>query len=148
MLQWLCNLPRPPSRLPLERLTRRSNLLTFAGRALTNGPLHPVVVGQPIGTLRNKVRAKPTARFPPCRPNADVSPLQVPAAAPSVKGVTLWRRVPGVGTQHHTSRHVRGPDARFGGMASPRRPPATIIDTRRAIRVEGSVQILLHHQKL
>ena len=60
--------PRPLSRLTLERLTKRSNPLTSAGRDLTNGPLHSVVVGQPIGTLRNKVRAKPTARFPPCRP--------------------------------------------------------------------------------
>jgi hypothetical protein len=32
--------------------------------------------------------------------------------------------------------------------ASPRRPPATVVDMRRAISVEGSVQILLHQQKL
>ena len=65
-----------------------------------------------------------------------------------MKGVTLRRRMPGVGSRHHTSRHVRGPDGRFGGLASPRRPPATVVDTRRAIRIEGIVQILLHHEQL
>ena len=42
-----------------------------------------------MGTLRNKVRAQPTTGSPPCRPDAAVSPLQAPAAAPFVKGVTL-----------------------------------------------------------
>ena len=79
---------RPPAGLTLDQLTRRSTPLTFAGRALTNGPLHLVVIGQPMGTLRNKVRAQPTTGSPPCRPDAAVSPLQAPATAPSVKGVT------------------------------------------------------------
>ena len=56
------------------------------GRALSSGPIHPVVVGQPIGTLWSNIRARPTARSPPCRPDASVSSLQVPAAAPSVRG--------------------------------------------------------------
>jgi hypothetical protein len=52
--------PRPPAGLTLDTLTRRSTPLTFAGRALTNRLLHLVVIGQPMGTLRNKVRAQPT----------------------------------------------------------------------------------------
>ena len=78
--------PVPPSRLTLYRLTTRSSPLTLHGRALTSGPPHPVVVGQPIGTLWSNIRARPTAKSPPCRPHASVSPLQVPAAAPSVRG--------------------------------------------------------------
>ena len=148
MLQWHCYTPRPSSRQTLQRLTRRSNPLTFVGRALTNGPLHPVVVGQPIGTLWSNIRARPTARSPPCRPDASVSPLQVPAAAPSLRGGTPRRRVPGVCTRHNTSRLVRGRLRKIWRHASPRRPPATVVDTRRAIRVEGIVQILLHHEQL
>ena len=105
-------------------LTRRSSPLTFVGRGLTNRLLHLVVIGRPIGTLHNRVRAQPTTGSPPCRPDAAVSPLQVPAAAPSMKGVTLRSRVPGVCTCHHTSRHVRGPSDRFGGIASPEGPRA------------------------
>ena len=78
--------PVPPSCLTLSRLTTRSTPLTLHGRALTNGPPHPVVLGQPIGSLWSNIRAKGTARSPPCRPHASVSPLQVPAAAPSVRG--------------------------------------------------------------
>ena len=83
-------------------------------------------------------------KIPPCRPDVPVSPLQVPAAVPSVKGVTLRSRVPGVCTCHHTSRHVRGPSARFGGIATPRRPPTTLVDMRRTIRNGGFLRILLH----
>src|SRR4051812_777117 len=56
------------------------------GRGLTSGLHHQVVLGQPIGTLWSNIRARPTARSPPCSPDASVSPLQVPAAAPSVRG--------------------------------------------------------------
>ena len=82
-LQWHCYPPGPPSRLTLERLTTRSSTLTFHGRALNSGPLHPVVSGQHRGTPRSNIRAKPTTTSPPCRPDASVSPLQVPAAAAS-----------------------------------------------------------------
>ena len=140
--------PGPPSRLTLERLTTRSSPLTSHGRALTSGPLHPVVLGQPIGTLWSNIRARPTARSPPCRPDAPVSPLQVPAAAPSVRGGTPWRRMPGVCTRHNTSRLVRGCLRNIWRHASPRRPPATPVDARRAIRIQEIFRILLHHQKL
>ena len=73
-LGWHCYPPGPPSRLTLERLTTRSSPLTSHGQALTSGPLHPVVLGQPIGTLWSNIRARPTARSPPCRPHASVSP--------------------------------------------------------------------------
>ena len=86
MLGWHCYPPGPPSRLTLYRLTTGSSPLTLHGRALSSGPIHPVVAGQPIGTLWSNIRARPTARSPPCRPDASVSPLQVPAAAPSVRG--------------------------------------------------------------
>ena len=115
---------------------------------MTSGPPHPVVLGQPIGTLWSNIRARPTARSPSCRPHASVSPLQVPAAVPSMKGGTPRTRVPGVCNRHNTSRLVRGRLRKIWRHASPRRPPATVVDVRRAIRVEGSVQILLHHKKL
>ena len=114
---------RPPTGLTLAPLTRRSSPLTFAGRALTNGLLHLVVIGQPIGTLQNKVWAQPTTRFPPRRSDVAVPPLQVPAAAPSVKWVILRSRAPAVCTWHHSSRRVRGPSARFGGIASAQKAP-------------------------
>src|SRR4051812_19166991 len=63
-----------------------STPLTLHGRASSSGRIHPVVLGQPIGTLWSNIRARPSARSPPCRPDASVSPLQVPAAAPSVRG--------------------------------------------------------------
>ena len=66
--------PGPPSRLTLERLTTRSRSLISHVRALTSGPLHPVVSGQPIGTPGSNIRAKPTATSTPCRPDASVSP--------------------------------------------------------------------------
>ena len=81
--------PVPPSCLTLLRLTTGSTPLTLHGRALTNGPPHPVVLGQPIGTLWSNIRAKATSRPHPCRPDASVSPLQVPAAARSVRGAHL-----------------------------------------------------------
>ena len=43
--------PGPPSRLTLLRLTTGSSPLTLHGRALSSGPIHPIVLGQPIGTL-------------------------------------------------------------------------------------------------
>ena len=46
----------------------------FARRALTSGPPHPVVLGQPIGTHWSNIQGRPTARSPPCRPHAFVSP--------------------------------------------------------------------------
>ena len=148
MLWWHCYPPRSPAGLTLDQLTRRSTPLTFAGRALTNGPLHLVVIGQPMGTLRNRVRAQPTTGSPPCRPDAAVSPLQAPATAPSVKGVTLRSRVPGVCTRHRTSRCVRGPSARSCGIATPRRPPTTPVDMRGTIRNEEFFHILRHLKKL
>ena len=123
MLWWHCNPPRPPAGLTLDQLTHGSTPLTFAGRGLTNRLLHLAVIGQPIGTLRIKVRAQPTARFAPCLPDVAVSPLHATAAATSVRGVTLRSRVPGACTCHHTSRRVRGPSARPGGIATP--PPST-----------------------
>ena len=140
--------PVPPSRLTLQRLTTRSSPLTLHGRALTSGPPHPVVLGQPIGTLWSNIRARPTATSTPCRLDASVSPLRVPAAAPSVRGGTHRRRVLGVCNRLNTTRLVRGRLRKILRYATPRRPPATVVDVRRAIRVEGSVQILLHHEKL
>ena len=64
------------------------------------------------------------------------------------EGGTPRRRVPGVCNRHNTSRLVRGRLRKILRYATPRRPPATVVDVRRAIRVEGSVQILLHHKKL
>ena len=149
MLRWHCYPPGPPSRLTLQRLTTRSSPLTSHGRALTSGPLHPDVSGRPRGTPGSDIRAKPTAKSTPCRPDASVSPLQVPAAAASVRGGgTHRRRVLGVCNRLNTSRLVRGRLRKILRYATPRRPPATVVDVRRAIRVEGSVQILLHHKKL
>src|SRR4051812_46054243 len=125
-----------------------STPLTLHGRASSSGRILPFVLGQPIGTLRSPNRARPTSRSPPCRPHVSVSPLQVPAAAPSVRGGTPRRRVSGVCNRHNTSRHVRGRLRKILRHASPRRPPATAVDARRAIRLEGIFRILLHHQKL
>ena len=122
--------------------------MTLDGRALTSGPPHPVVLGQPIGTHWSNIRGRPTARSPPCRPHASVSPLQVPAAAPSVMGGTPRTRVSGVCNRHNTSRLVRGRPRKIWRHANPQRPPATVVDARRAIRVEGIFQILLHHEQL
>ena len=104
---------------------------------MTSAPPHPVVLGQPIGTLWSHIRARPTARSPPCRPDA---------SAPSVRGGTPWTRGPDVCTRHNTYRLVRGRLRKIWRHASPRRPPATAVDARRAIRVEGIFRILLHHQ--
>ena len=148
MLRWHCYPPGPPYRLTLERLTTRSSPLTSHGRALTSGPLHPVVSVRPIGTPGSNIRAKPTATSTPCRPDAFVSPLQVPATAPSVRRGTPRRRVTGICNRHNTSRLVRGRLHKIWRHASPRRPPATAVDVRRTIRVVGIFWILLHHQKL
>ena len=94
---------------------------------MTSGPPHPVVLGQPIGTLWSNIRARPTARSPPCRPHAFVSPLQVPAAAPSVRGGTHRRRGPGTCNRHNTSRLVRGRLRKIWRHARPRKPPATVV---------------------
>ncbi|XBJ28322.1 hypothetical protein VPH35_005446 [Triticum aestivum] len=76
---------RPPTGLTLDQLTWRSTPLTFVIRDLTNRRFHLVMIGQPIGTLENKVWAKPTIRFPPSRPNVAVFPFQVSTASPSMK---------------------------------------------------------------
>ena len=131
----------------VERSTGQSPSVQ-SQRALTSGPLHPVVSGRPRGTPGSNIRARPTATSTPCRPDASVSPLRVPAAAPSVRGGTHRRRVLGVCNRLNTSRLVRGRLRKILRYATPRRPPATVVDVRRAIRVEGSVQILLHHKKL
>ena len=116
---------------------------------VVHGTLHPVVLGQPIGTLWSNIRARPTARSPACRPDASVFPLQVPAAAPSVRGGgTPRRRVLGVCNRLNTLILVRGRLRKIWRYASPRRPPATVVDVRRAIRVEGFFRKLLHHQKI
>ena len=105
---------RPPAGLTLAPLTRKATPLTFTRRPLTNGLFHMVVIGQPIGTCQNKVWAQPTTRFPPCRPDVAVSPLEVPAAVPSVKGVTLQSRVPGVCTcQHNRRNNLMDVDIKF-----------------------------------
>ena len=98
--------PSALSCLTLERLTTRSCPLTFHGQALNSGPLHPVMLGQLRGTPGSNIRVKPTATSPPCRPDASVSPLQVPAAAPSVREATHRRRVPPLRTCHNTTPHV------------------------------------------
>ena len=98
--------PGPPSRLILERLTTRSSPLTSHRRAFKSGPLHLVVLGQHRGTPGSNIRAKPTSTSPPCRPDATVSPLQVPAAPPSARGAMSWRRVPPSWTYHNTTLHV------------------------------------------
>ena len=109
--------PRAPSRLTLERLTTRFSPLTFHGRASNTGPLHLVVSGQHRGTPGRNIRAKPTATSPPCRPDAFVSPLQVPATATSVRWeATPRRRVPGVCNRHNTFRLVRSRVCKIGGM--------------------------------
>ena len=64
------------------------------------------------------------------------------------EGGTPRRHVPGVCTRHNPSRLVRGRLRKIWRHARPRRPPATVVDTRRAILVEGIVQILLHHEQL
>ena len=96
----------PPSRLTLERLTTRSSPLTSHGRALTSGPLQLVVLVRPIGTPGSNIRAKTTAKSTPCRIDVAVSPLQVPAAKPSVREATHRRRVPPLRTCHNTTPHV------------------------------------------
>ncbi len=127
--------PGPPSRLTLEGLTTRSSPLTSHGRVLTSGPLHPVGSGRPIGRPGSNIRAKTTATSTPCRLDASVSPLRVPAAAPFVRGGTHRRRVLGVCNRLNTSRLVRGRLRKIIRYATPRRPPATVVDVRRAIRV-------------
>ena len=122
MLRWHCYPPGPPSRLTLQRLTTGSSPLTLHGRALTSGPLHPVVLGQPIGTLWSNIRAKATARPPPCRPDASVSLLQVPAAAPSVRGAHLGDACRLFGHATTPPRMYEGPVRRSGGIATPQGP--------------------------
>ena len=123
MLWWHCYPPKAPGRPNPGPVDPQIYPLTFAGRALTNGPPHLVLIGQPMGTLRSKVRAQPTTGSPPCRPDAAVSPLQAPATAPSVKGVTLRSRVPGVCTRHRTSTRVRGPSAKILWHCYPTKAP-------------------------
>ena len=96
--------------------------MTLHGRASTSGTLHPVVLGQPIGTLWSNIRARPTARSPLCRPDASVSPLQVPAAPPSVRGAHPGevRRLFGHGTT--PPRMYEGPVRHSGGIAIPQGP--------------------------
>ena len=50
--------PGPPSGLTLKQVTTRSSPLTFHERALTSGPLQPVVLVRPIGTPGSNIRAK------------------------------------------------------------------------------------------
>ena len=110
--------PRPPTDLILARLTRRSRPLTFTGRPLPDGLFHLVVIGQPIETFQTKVWAQPTTRFPPVRLDMVISTLQVLAAAPSVKRVTLWSRVLGVYTFHHNPRkNLMDVDINFVSLA-------------------------------
>ena len=122
-LRWHCYPPGPPSRLPLYHLTTGSSPFTLHGPALPSGPLHPVVLGRPRGTLCSNIRAKPTPTSTPCRPDAPVSPLQVPAASPSVRG---WAH-PGDACRlfgHATTppRMYEGPVRRSGGIATPQGP--------------------------
>ena len=98
-----------PSRLTLEPLTGWSTPLTFAGRGLTDGHFHLGVIAKHICTLRIKVRAQPTARFPPLLADMAVHPLRATAAATSVNGVTPRSPVPGGCTRPTTSGRVGGP---------------------------------------
>ena len=89
MVRWHFYPPRapvPPNRVAFDH---GSSPLTLHGRALTSGTVDPVVLGQPIRTLWSNIRDKATARPHPCRPDASVSPLQVPAAAPSSRWAHL-----------------------------------------------------------
>ena len=79
----------------MDQLTRRSTPLTFAERGLTDGHFHLAVIGQPIGTLWIKVRAQPTTRFPPCRPDMAVSTLRATTASMSMRGATPRSHVSG-----------------------------------------------------
>ena len=74
--------------------------------------------------------------------------MSTTVSSPSVRGGTPGTRVPGVCNRHNTFRLVRGRLRKIWRHASPRRPPATAVDARRAIHVEGIFRILLHHQKL
>ena len=69
-------------------------------------------------------------------------------SSPCVRACMPQRCVPGVCNRHNTSRLVRGRQRKIWRHASPPRLPATAVDVRRAIRVEGIFRILLHHQKL
>src|SRR4051812_31644701 len=100
-----------------------SNALTLHGWALSNGRIHPVVLGQPIGTLWSNIRARPSARSPPCRPDASVSPLQVPAAAPFVRGGPPRSRLPPLRTCQLSTPPLRGPLPTFRWHCYPPRPP-------------------------
>ena len=111
--------PVPSSRLTVYRLTTGSTPLTLHGRALTSGPPHPVVLGQPIGTLWRNIRARPTARSPLCRPHASVSPLQVPAAAPFVRGAHPGHACRAFATAKTLPELWEAAGARFGGMELP-----------------------------
>jgi hypothetical protein len=81
---------------------------------------HGSMSEQGLGLTHHKIPSVSARRgyFPP--PSTGGSAVR--------KGVTLRSRVPDVCTCHHTSRHVRGPSDRFGGIASPRRPPSTHVD--------------------
>src|SRR4051812_50081172 len=93
--------------------------LTLHGRALTSGPPQPVVLGQPIGTLWSNIRARPTARSPPCRPDASVSPLQVRAAASSVRGAHPGHACQAFATATTLPDLSEAAYARFGGILAP-----------------------------
>ena len=109
---------KAPDRPNPYPLTLRSRPLTFTGRPLPDGLFHLVVIGQPIETFQTKVWAQPTTRFPLVRLDMVISTLQVLAAAPSVKGVTLWSRVLGVYTFHHNPRkNLMDVDINFVSLA-------------------------------
>ena len=80
------------------------------------------------------------SRIPPCRPHASVSPLQVPTAAPSMRGHTpdtragrlqppqhfqtcerIWRHVLAPGVRGHSRRHAKSNPRR--GKCSDTSPP-------------------------
>jgi hypothetical protein len=88
-----------PSLLTLAPFTGRSTPLTFAGRGLTDGHFHLGVIALPLGTLRIKVRALPTARFPSLLPDVAVPLVRAMEAATSVRGVTPRSPVPGASTR-------------------------------------------------
>src|SRR3954466_5480220 len=104
-----------------------STPLTLHGRALSSGRIHPVVLGQPIGTLWSNIRARPTARSPPCRPDASVSPPPgAGGGAVREGGAHSGDACCLFGHASTPSRMYEVPVRRSGGIATPLGPPSRL----------------------